>query len=237
MAQRSGGGELGLVRAGFVAGILGAACGIAGDALLTYSQEVPGGTPYRWEDVQALVRTIPFERQLAGHFLGVLGLPLSLLGFRALCDGIRPAGRAWWLSGWVTTVAVYVIGTVYHGQLALLGSALRALDRIGASDAQLVDQYFITMWGPIGAVGLGAGLLSLWFPAAVLLRPTVYPRWMAALSPGLLMGAIVGAAKLCPEPVRMFLELTVFNLAALILLVAAAAVSWSRGAAEHPSPG
>ena len=45
-------------------------------------------------------------------------------------------------------------------------------------------EHFLAMWLPLGAVSLGAGFLSLWFPAAVLFRPIRYPRWMAALSPG-----------------------------------------------------
>ena len=227
--------DLPLIRAGYVAGLIGALCGAAGDLLLTYSRDVPGGVPYRWDDVQALVRTIAFETQSAGHFLGVLGLPLTLFGFRALCEGIRPAGRRWFLSGWIATVGVYVVGTVYHGQLALLGSALRSLDRLGASDPILVREHFVAMWGPLAVVGLGAGFLSLWFPAAVLLRPTTFPRWIALLTPGLVMGVIVGFAKLCPEPVRMFLELTVFNLAAIVLLGAAAAVSWNGSPQIHHS--
>jgi hypothetical protein len=221
-----------LLRLALVLGLIGAACGILGDYYLTFTPAVPGGVPYEWDSVLELVRNIPHGRLAAGHYFGVFGMQLSVWGFFAVLYGARPAGRSWVLPPLFVVLFIYFVGCAYHGQLALLGSALQMADHAGLAQdpatQRMIDEHKHLMWRQLTAVEIGIGFLSLWLPAVVLLRPTVYPRWFALLSPFLVMGVFVGLAKLlAPEPVRMFVEMTVFNLVSFLLIAIASIFLWN----------
>lgn len=227
-----------IVRGALVLGLLGALCGILGDYFLTYTPAVPGGVPYEWESVQQLVLAIPHHRLSAGHFLGVFGMQLSVWGLWAVIQGARPAGRVWTLPALFVTVFIYFVGCAYHGQLALFGSSLQMAERLGAlgdpAAALLIEEHHRLMWKQLVTVEVGIGLLSLWLPVVVLLRPTHYPKWFAVMSPLPLMGVFVGIVKLAaPEPIRMFVEMTVFNLVAFLLIGVAAPFLWNRTSLEQ----
>ena len=220
-----------LVRAACIVGLFGALCGILGDYFLTFSSAVPGATPYIWEDVLALVRVIPHHNLAAGHYFGVFGMQLSIFGFWAVCQGMRPAGRIWWIPGLLVMLFIYFVGCGYHGQLALLGSSLQMTDGLGvATDPNaltMITEHHTLMWKQLTVVEVGIVLLSIWLPVVVLCRKTVFPKWFAICSPAPWMVVFALLSWLGPDPLRMFVELTVFNVVAFLLIAVATVLLWN----------
>ncbi|MHC4830092.1 MAG: DUF6796 family protein, partial [Planctomycetota bacterium] len=208
---------------------VGAALGVAGDLCLTYSSAVPGGVPYEWDSIVELVRSIPADRLRVGHYLGVLGIPLSIAGFFALYELVRPAGRRYALPLLLGPIYLYAVGCAYHGQPALLGEIAKHAGPDSVLEARSL------MWTELSVQTVGLVLLALWFPWVILTRPTRLPRWTAACSPAVVAGAWVLVAKLSPEPVRMAIEVATFNLTVLVILCTVALTA--RGALAQPGPG
>jgi hypothetical protein len=161
---------------------------------------------------------------LVGHYLGVFGIPLYGLGYRALAAGIRPARpRAARIVGALGAVGC-VVGAVVHGLTAVLTSAaLRDAAPI-APDAMFAipDAAFVMpLWGIVGtAVALG----SIAFARAVAGGGTSFPRGFAFCNP--LAATLAIAAVAAPVPiVAAFVVPAAPNLAHVVVFAAALAVT------------
>jgi uncharacterized protein DUF6796 len=136
---------------------------------------------------------------LVGHYLGVLGIPLYALGYRALAAGIRPATPS--AARWVVGLGAVgsVVGAVVHG---LTGALTHVAIRTNAATAPTAmtaipeGAYLLPLWGIVG-IALAVG--SVVFAIAVTGGGTVFPRWFAACNP--LVVTLVIAALAAPFPV------------------------------------
>jgi hypothetical protein len=210
-----------LVRAAGIVGLVGAVCGGVGDLFLTYNASVPGGVPTEWDSVRDLVRTIDHRNLMIGHYVGVLGMPLSVLGFYNVYKGCEPAGKAWSLPLILGAAWLYCVGNVYHGQLALLGAA-----EAGGADAATIARFYDGMWPLLGVQAAGLFLASVLFFVVIAFRPTRFPRWAAALTPLIVAGVLEGIAWVSPEPVRMAISVSVFHCTTFIIIAASTALTW-----------
>jgi len=131
---------------------------------------------------------------VVGHYLGVLGIPLYGLGYRALGGGIRDAAPL--AARWVVGLGAVgsVVGAVVHGLTGALTSVALRTSAPTAPDAMLAIPeavLLLPLWS-IVAVTLTVG--SVAFAAAVGRGGTEFPRAFAACNPLLVMAAIAALA-------------------------------------------
>lgn len=151
---------------GGLAGLIGACA----DVLLLYS---PNGG-YHTFDYKFLQDIAP-NRMLAGHYLGVLFIPLEIFGFWALTkrmDNIRLGQRLL-----LAAIFATILGVAYHGQLLWVAQALA-----NNADLQQIKWWFEPLsWCmavPFGAFALIWGRLAF--------RGEVgFPKWLAWLNPAI----------------------------------------------------
>jgi hypothetical protein len=176
------------------------------------------------------VPAAPAGTLLVGYYLGVFGIPLYVLGYAALADGIRDAApgaaRALRLLGAVGSV----LGAVVHG---LTGALTHAAIRTGASTAPsdllaIPEAAFLLPLWVIVALALATG--SVVFAAAVRRGGTRFPRWMALCNPLVAAGIIAGLVAPFPT-LAAFIVPAAPNLAHIVVFAAALLVA----ADPHPS--
>ena len=141
------------------------------DELLQYSSQ--GYTSY------AYVRDFALWRSLSGHVLGVVTIPLLATGYWHVCYALKLSGVKYTSIFFWIMVYGLAIGAAAHGTFA----GVIALIQTGATPAT-GENYFLTYGGPLFAVTLFCyATVSIWYCITVLSKPTLYPKWMAFLSP------------------------------------------------------
>lgn len=165
---------------------------------------------------------------LAGHYLGVLGIPLYAL-YRALADDLRAsAPRA---AHWVAALGAVgsVLGAVVHGLTGALTHVALRTGGATAPDAMLAlpeAAFLLPLWL---IVGIALGLGSLVFAVTVGRGGTALPRPLAACAPAFVTIAIAAGATPLPR-LAAFLVPAAPNLAHVVLFGAALAVAARRSA-------
>lgn len=158
------------VLAGVVA-VLGTVLGMVGDYCLLYNPD--GG--YLTGDY-AFLRSIPNERLLWGHYLGIFAIPLEAAGIYLIYLALQPLGRTVSIAS--AALGIYLIfpGVAYHASVYPMADAVRA----GGS---WVEQ-FRPFNEPLGLV-FAAAFLVLMIPVTwwIARGKTTLPRWLAVLSP------------------------------------------------------
>ena len=157
---------------------------------------------------------------LAGHYLGVLGIPLYALGYRALADGIADAAPA--AARWVRGLGAVgaVVGAAIHG---LTGALTAVAIRTGAPTAPDAlaaapeARFLLPLWLVVGAA-LAIG--SVVFAVVVARGRTRFPRGLAACTP--LVSTIMMASGAAPFPLAAaFVVPAAPNFAHVVLFAAA----------------
>ena len=184
-----------------VIGSLGALLGAVGDQYLTYNAAMGGVPPSDWTNVADTMAGVQPSAAALGHYLGILGIPLALAGLVAIDAGCRdvPPGRR--LVFLAVTAYMIVVGTVYHAQLAYVGSAIVAFGGVDAAPAAMMSE-MSTLLGPQLLIIPATGAIAAVAFIALVLHPACrFPRWFAALNPGVLTLGILGIGWVIPDPV------------------------------------
>jgi hypothetical protein len=152
--------------------------GCGGLLLLIASDLVLVWTPARNLDVARAVQGKSDARLVWGALAGVVAIPFVLAGVASLYPALAPGGV--WLSYPPLLLAAfaYVIGAGFHAAVGLYSLAMR--DAVGAGTlkamARIFDPLRTLLWVSIF-------LSSIWLFASVVSGATLYPRWVAAVSP------------------------------------------------------
>ncbi len=161
-----------------------AACliGATADVLLLYS---PNGG---YEDqTYNFLRTISPSRLLWGHFLGVLFIPLELLGLFHIYRGLQPAGTKWVFPLLIITIFTIFPGVAYHATCAFTATLLQMQAQGGEEVQTLVVQqlsFLKSLFEPLGGfLAIGMIVLSLLFGHIVFWKETYFKRWVAFAMP------------------------------------------------------
>lgn len=203
-------------RADLALALAGAVAASAGDLALLWVAWAADG---RWG-----VASPPPGTLLAGHYLGVLGIPLYGLGYRALAAGIRATAPAAARTVVVLGAVGAVVGAVVHGLTgALTAAALRTGAPIAPSDMLAIPEaaYLLPLWSIVGA---SLALGSLVFATAVGRGGTRFPRGMALCTP-LLATVVIGALATPVPRVAAFVVPAAPNLAHVLVFGVALLVS------------
>ena len=159
----------------------------AGEFLVHYAPGVlHGGEPY------AFFVVISPGHLVVGHYLIILGLPFYALGYAHLFLALRPGSRKLALSVFMLGVASFAIGGVWVGSRAFLGSVVQVLTTEGAPVAlsRILASYDLLLENLVQILRILVLVNSALFVVAVLRFRTLYPRWMAAFNPALLLAIV-----------------------------------------------
>ncbi|MEM7100678.1 MAG: DUF6796 family protein [Pseudomonadota bacterium] len=186
-----------LVLAGLV-GLLGAAVCALSDIVLLY-KPIDGKTYYR-DPIEVMVK-MSNRRLVWGGALGVVSLPLAVLGLFQVYYMLAPAGQ--WLAlppvlllGWM-----FIMGCASHGAWAFMGHIYRtrrgnptAAMTTLAKDAHVIWNVLLRASGVAYLCG------SLWLAVAIVVGPTLYPTWFVLLNPLILYFAQEALTRNLPAP-------------------------------------
>lgn len=205
--------------------ILVAICNVTDDLLLQYQ-------PRGYEGAEAFLGIAPW-RVFTGHFLGVLTLPLEIIGYWLVCTlMLEQAPRLFRVLFWTMAYGV-VIGTVFHGTFLAMVFAQQAeaFAPVSAQSTFLTLETQLTIASaPLSLVFLVC-YLTMWgvFTVTVLRHASPFPRWIVLFTPALwsLLIVLLYESHAVPE-LGNLLYPTVLSLPHLIFYVLCTMVVWRR---------
>ena len=161
-----------------VVGALAAVSGTVGEFLMMWSPD--GGYASYGNLLYASA-----ERSRLGFFLGVLAVPLYFLGYVMIYQALRRVPR--WFRLGILGVAVYAFAAanVWLGARAILAGVVKhgSLPELVALVTELTEPV-------LNIVRLLIVLLSLALAYVIASGRTVFPRWFAVFSPGVLLAGV-----------------------------------------------
>jgi len=163
-----------VVAAGLV-GLLAATLVGIGEFLLHFDEMARYGEGFEF------FKGVPVEQATTGHFVGVLGAPLYVVGCWHLYHMLRPANRTAALIAFWTMAYGFIIGVVWIGSRA---TASLIVNTVGADPAgtelALYDLRYETLLSVIRVAALVFSVIFIWL---TLSGRTRYPKWCAVLNP------------------------------------------------------
>lgn len=214
-----------------VLGVLGMALGVAADLASGYATGSTGEVASAFsvllvENLDPFLAAKPYGQVVAGHYLAIVGIPLGIVGFWQVYQGIRPAGD--WLPRvvWFLGVWGFVVGTVFHASFAFVVAGIQA-DAGTRSLAPMLAR-FGAVFEPVGLLLVAVMTVALALLAYLIaFRETRYPRWFAVVNPLLVQALTAALALLAPEALRVALVVTAYNLSVLVLFLGSTALLWN----------
>jgi hypothetical protein len=211
-----------------LAGVVALACA----ALVFAADVIMLGLPVSGSEVADyhILADIPEWRLRVGSY-GAFVIIVFVVGVWQLYEGIKPAGAWWSIPPFLLLSYFFVSGALFHFLFPFIGAAVKAqaqMQGVGYETTGTLIQTMRSYWLVtyyISAVSLAIG--TLWFSAAVLLRPTHFPRWMAALSPGIPIGAAFLLTRWLPAPVGGYLFPPAIHFATPLIFGASTALLWN----------
>jgi hypothetical protein len=126
------------------------------------------------------------ERQTLGHFLGVLGAPLYVVGCWHIYLMLKPANQKLALVGFLVSAYGFMIGADWISSRASIG-ALVQLDASGSSIGRLVELYQVRYESLLTVIRFTTLFLSIIYVYLVLSSRSRYEKWQVVFCPILLL--------------------------------------------------
>lgn len=202
-------------------GMLAAVLTGAGEFLLHFS----AAGNYADNGQYAFLLDVSEWRLTYGHFLGVLGAPLYLVGMWHIYLGLRPYSQKLAFILFLIGSYGFVVGAVWIGSRVSIAHLAQA-NAVAPTEAlqTLIDNYVLHSETLLWVVRTTTLLTSLGYIAMVLTGKTLYPRWMAAFSPivllvlSLLLFAVVPALGKYTLPIALNVGYFLFFTLSTVLL-------------------
>ena len=165
-------------------GMLAAILTGAGEFLLHFSD----AGNYADDGQYAFLLHVSAWRLTWGHFIAVLGAPLYLVGMWHIYLGLKPYNQKIAFILFLVGSYGFVVGAVWIGSRASIALLAQA-NAVAPTEAlqTLIDNYVLHSESLLQVVRATTLLTSLGYIAMVLTGKTLYPRWMAAFSPIVLL--------------------------------------------------
>ncbi len=180
-------------------------------------------------DYRMLVALPEWRLRLGGY--GAFIIIGFVIGVWQLYEGIKPAGAWWCVPPFLLLSYFFISGAIFHFFVPFMGAAVKAQAQMRGAEYDTMESLVQTMrsyWLVpyiTGVVSLVIG--SLWFAAAVLSRPTHFPRWMATLSPLFPIGAAFLITRWLPAPFGGYLLPPFVHFATPLIFGASTALLWN----------
>ena len=154
------------------------------------------------------------SRATAGHFLGVLGVPLYVVGAWHIFLMLRPANRFWATLAFFVMAYGCIVGGVWIGSRATAAFLVNTIpEDVLASAIGLYELRYESLLTVVRSAILVLSGIFVWL---ILTGRSNYPRWMAALNPIILILASFLVFWLAPG-IGKYLMPIALNVAFLIL--------------------
>jgi hypothetical protein len=135
----------------------------------------------RFGDSYDFMRGIDAKRTTLGHFLGVIGVPLYIVGFWHLMKMLEPANRLASRVAFATLSYGIIVGGVWIGSRAGISAIVN--DPTLTDIAPLISLYELRYENLLQVTRLAVLGFSIIFIWLVLSGRSHYPRWMTLLNP------------------------------------------------------
>ena len=126
------------------------------------------------------------ERQTAGHFFGVLGAPLYVVGCWHIYLMLKPANQKLAFIGFLISAYGFMIGADWISSRASIGAIVH-FQESGGSVAGLVQLYQLRYESLLTVVRVTTVVISLIFIYLALTGRSHYQKWQAIFSPVVLL--------------------------------------------------
>lgn len=203
-----------------IVGLIGAVLTGAGEFILHYDALARFSGEYQF------FVGIDAERTTIGHFIGVLGAPLYLVGCWHIYLMLRPANSTWSLLAFFIAAYGFVVGVVWIGSRASISALVNAP---GSPEIeQLITMYDFRYESLLQIIRFAVLILSVIFVWLTLTGRSRYPKWMAILNPILLIVASFLVYAMAPA-VGKYLMPIALNVAFAVFFVASISVARRKG--------
>ena len=154
-----------------LAGVLGAVLVGTGEFMLHFDPLVRYGQGFDF------FKGVSESQATTGHFFGVLGGPLYLLGAWHLYLMLRPANRFWALLAFLLMAYGFMIGAVWIGSRANVAFLVNVMSGDAlASALGLYELRYESLLTLVRIAVLGFSVIFVWL---IVGGRSAYPRWMA----------------------------------------------------------
>ena len=137
-------------------------------------------------DSYAFMLAASDERQTAGHFFGVLGAPLYVVGCWHIYLMLKPANQKLAFIGFLTSAYGFMIGADWIASRASIGAIVH-FQESGGSVEGLVQLYQLRYESLLTVVRVTTVVISLIFIYLALTGRSHYQKWQALFSPIVLL--------------------------------------------------
>ncbi len=166
----------------WITGLLGLAAALvtgAGEFLLHFDPQA------RFTDGLAFFQGISDQRSTMGHFLGVLGAPMYVVGAFHIYLMLNSSHARWALILFIVMAYGCALGGVWIGSRASISAIVNAPQYPGLTHlVELYDLRYETLLNVTRVAILLISLIYIWLVAK---GGSAYPRWMALANPIVLL--------------------------------------------------
>ena len=138
------------------------------------------------EDSYTFMLAASAERQTAGHFFGVLGAPLYVVGCWHIYLMLKPANQKLAFVGFLISAYGFMIGADWISSRASIGAIVH-FQESGESVSRLVQLYQLRYESLLSVVRVTTIAISLIFIYLTLTGRSHYQKWQAIFSPIVLL--------------------------------------------------
>lgn len=211
-----------------LAGVVSLACA----AIMFAADVIMLGLPLSGSEVadfRTLANIPEWRLRLGGY--GAFVIIVFVVGVWQLYEGIKPAGPWWSIPPFLLLSYFFMSGAVFHFSVPFIGLAEKVHSQMqgeGSGTVGILVETMRSYWlAPYYTAAVSLTIGTLWFAAAVLFRPTYFPRWMAALSPGIPIGVAFLITRWLPAPFGGYLLPPAVHFATPIIFGASTALLWN----------
>ena len=166
------------------------------------------------------------QRTTMGHFFGVLGAPLYLVGCWHIHLMLRPANPTWSLTAFIAAAYGFVVGAVWIGSRASISALVNSPESPGL--LALTGLYDLRYETLLWVTRIAVLLLSAIYIWLTLTGRSHYPKWMALLNPILLLVASFVVFVVAPD-IGKYLMPIALNVAFFIFFSLSTRIALKKG--------
>lgn len=166
------------------------------------------------------------QRTTIGHFVGVLGAPLYLVGCWHIKLMLQPANKIWSMTAFFVAAYGFAVGAVWIGSRASISALVNA--PTSPEIVQLIGLYDFRYETLLQIIRVTVLALSVIYILLTLTGRSHYPKWMAALNPILLILVSFIVYAVTPS-IGKYLMPIALNVAFFVLFVASIMIARKKG--------
>lgn len=201
-------------------GLLGAVLTGVGEFILHFDALARFGTDNEFFE------GISDQRTTIGHFVGVLGAPLYLVGCWHIKLMLQPANKIWSMTAFFVAAYGFAVGAVWIGSRASISALVNA--PTSPEIVQLIGLYDFRYETLLQFIRVTVLALSVIYISLTLTGRSHYPKWMAALNPILLILVSFIVYAVTPS-IGKYLMPIALNVAFFVLFLASIMIARKKG--------